>query len=281
MTGYGKAASQLKNKKITVEIRSVNSKQFDAMLRIPQLYREKELEIRDVLAKNIVRGKIDFAIYSELTGEEDAPKINRMLALAYIRQIEEIKQKAGIDGDSLATAMRMPDVLKADREELTDEEWQPVWQTIHQALEAFILFRKQEGASLEVDLKGRIDAIQHLLSQVKPYENERLQTVKDRMLKNLEGINYDTNRFEQELIFYIEKLDINEEKVRLQNHLNYFLEVMQGEENAGRKLGFIAQEIGREINTLGSKANHAEIQKIVVQMKEELERIKEQILNAL
>jgi uncharacterized protein (TIGR00255 family) len=281
MTGYGKATTQLNSKKVTVEIRSLNSKQVDLMLRMPQLYREKESEIRTLLSEKLVRGKIDFAVNTELTGEEDAPKINKVLALAYIRQIEELKKVAGIDGDSLSAALRMPDVLRADREELPEDEWLAVRACVDNAIQAFTDFRKQEGKSIEVDFLGRIESIRAMLIEIEPFEEERLQTVKDRMMKNLEGIAVDQNRFEQELIFYIEKLDVNEEKSRLTNHLNYFIEVMNSEENSGRKLGFITQEIGREINTLGSKANHAEIQKRVVQMKEELERIKEQVLNAL
>jgi uncharacterized protein (TIGR00255 family) len=281
MTGYGKAVTQLKSKKITAEVKAVNSKQLDLMLRLPSAYREKELEIREILAREIIRGKVDLGIYVEMTGEDDVPRINSILALAYIRQLEDIKKQASIDGDSLSAAMRMPDVLRVDREELSEEEWLAVQEVIRRAINAFISFRVQEGRSIELDFESRIDSIRSLLSQIAPFEAERLNTVKERMLKNLEGISIDQNRFEQELIFYIEKLDVNEEKIRLLNHLDYFLEVMKNEDHCGRKLGFIGQEIGREINTLGSKANHAEIQKRVVQMKEDLERIKEQVANAL
>lgn len=281
MTGFGKATAQLPGKKITVEIRSLNSKQTDVNVRLPQFYREKELEVRDLLAKRLGRGKIDFGVYVELTGEEDAPKVNKPLVLSYIKQLEEIKKESGIAGDSLSVAMRMPDVLKSEREELSDTEWAGVSEVINSAIDQLNDFRKQEGQSLVADFNGRIAAIRSALAQVQPFEESRITALKERLLKNLEGISVNQDRYEQELIFYIEKLDINEEKVRLSNHLDYFLEVMNGEEEAGKKLGFISQEIGREINTLGSKANHAEIQKLVVQMKEELERIKEQVLNTL
>ncbi len=281
MTGYGKATAQLQGKKITVEVRSLNSKTNDINVRLPQAYREKELEVRELLTTRMVRGKIDFGMYAELTGEEDAPKVNRPLVLSYIRQLEEIKRETGIGGDSLAVAMRMPDVMRTEKDDLTPEEWAAVLTVINQAISQHYKFRKQEGESLKADFVGRIAAIREALKQVEPFEHSRLVTVKERLMKNLEGIAVNKDRFEQELIFYIEKLDINEEKIRLGNHLDYFLEVMNSEEEAGKKLGFITQEIGREINTLGSKANHAEIQKLVVQMKEELERIKEQVLNTL
>jgi len=281
MTGYGKATAQLQGKKITVEVRSLNSKTNDINVRLPQAYREKELELRELLTTRMVRGKIDFGMYAELTGEEDAPKVNRPLVLSYIRQLEEIKKETGITGDSLAVAMRMPDVMRTEKDDLTPEEWAAVLTVINQAISQHYKFRKQEGESLKADFEGRIEAIREALKQVEPYEQSRMVAVKERLMKNLEGIAVNKDRFEQELIFYIEKLDINEEKIRLGNHLDYFLEVMNSEEEAGKKLGFITQEIGREINTLGSKANHAEIQKLVVQMKEELERIKEQVLNTL
>ena len=281
MTGYGKATAQLPGKKITVEVRSLNSKTNDINIRVPQFYREKELEVRELITTRMVRGKIDFGMYAELTGEEDAPKVNKPLVLSYIRQLEEIKRETGIQGDSLAVAMRMPDVMRTEKDELTDDEWANVLAVINEAISQHYKFRKQEGESLKADFEGRIEAIREALKQVEPFEQSRMVTVKERLMKNLEGIAVNKDRFEQELIFYIEKLDINEEKIRLSNHLDYFLEVMNSEEEAGKKLGFITQEIGREINTLGSKANHAEIQKLVVQMKEELERIKEQVLNTL
>lgn len=281
MTGYGKATAQLPGKKITVEVRSLNSKTNDINVRLPQFYREKELEVRELITTRMVRGKIDFGMYAELTGEEDAPKVNKPLVLSYIRQLEEIKRETGIEGDSLAVAMRMPDVMRTEKDELTDDEWAGVLGVVNEAISQHYKFRKQEGESLKADFEGRIAAIREALNQVEPYEQSRLVTVKERLMKNLEGIAVNKDRFEQELIFYIEKLDINEEKIRLSNHLDYFLQVMQTEPEAGKKLGFITQEIGREINTLGSKANHAEIQKLVVQMKEELERIKEQVLNTL
>lgn len=281
MTGYGKAQVQLPGKKITVEIRSLNSKQTDINIRLPQFYREKELAVRNLLNKRLGRGKIDCGMYVELTGEDEAPQVNKPLVLSYIKQLEEIKVETGVGGDSLAVAMRMPDVLKTEREELSEEEWNEVSAVINEAIDQLNNFRKQEGDSLVADFTGRIEAIRAALAQIQPFEEERMQTVKDRLTKNLEGIAVNEDRYEQELIFYLEKLDVNEEKVRLSNHLDYFLEVMNSEEQAGKKLGFISQEIGREVNTLGSKANHAEIQKLVVQMKEELERIKEQVLNTL
>jgi uncharacterized protein (TIGR00255 family) len=281
MTGYGKATAQLPGKKITVEVRSLNSKTNDINVRLPQFYREKELEVRELITTRMVRGKIDFGMYAELTGEEDAPKVNKPLVLSYIRQLEEIKRETGIAGDSLAVAMRMPDVMRTEKDELTDDEWANVLAVINEAISQHYKFRKQEGESLKADFVGRIAAIREALKQIEPFEQSRMVAVKERLMKNLEGIAVNKDRFEQELIFYIEKLDINEEKIRLSNHLDYFLEVMNSEEEAGKKLGFITQEIGREINTLGSKANHAEIQKLVVQMKEELERIKEQVLNTL
>jgi len=281
MTGYGKAVAQLPGKKITVEVRSLNSKQTDINVRIPQFYREKELEVRDMVAKTLERGKIDLSVYAEVNGVEEVPKINMPVVLSYINQLKAIKIETGVDGDVLAVAMRMPDVLKSEREDLSEEEWNEVSAVIVEAMTRLQEFRKQEGDSLKLDMNERIASIQSLLTQVPQFEDERIQTVKARFDKNLENVKFDKDRFEQELIFYIEKLDINEEKVRLSNHLTYFLEVMNEEEYSGKKLGFICQEIGREVNTLGSKANHAELQKIVVQMKEELERIKEQVLNAL
>ena len=281
MTGYGKATAEFPGKKISVEIRSLNSKQTDINVRVPQFYRGKELEIRDMLAKNLVRGKIDFNLFAEITGEDEAPKVNKTMVLGYLQQLEDIKQEAGIESDTLAIAMRMPDVLKTEKEELTEDEWSEIKNVIEQAIAHMQVFRKQEGESLLADFTGRIHAIRANLEQVQPFEESRMTSLKERLQKNLENIEVDKDRFEQELIFYLEKLDINEEKVRLANHLDYFLEVMQTEENCGKKLGFIAQEIGREINTLGSKANQSDIQKLVVQMKEELERIKEQVLNTL
>ncbi len=281
MTGYGKAVAQLSGKKITVEVRSLNSKQTDINIRIPQLYREKELEVRDMIAKELKRGKIDFSIYAESTGIEEVPVINKQIVLSYIKQLQEIKEETNIHGDALSVAMRMPDVLKVERAELSSEEWASVVAVIEEAMSKLNEFRKQEGDSLMVDFSERIASVKQLLLQVPQFEEERIVTVKARFDKNLDNVKFDKDRFEQELIFYLEKLDINEEKVRLANHLDYFVEVMNDEDFSGKKLGFICQEIGREINTLGSKANHAELQKIVVQMKEELERMKEQVLNAL
>jgi uncharacterized protein (TIGR00255 family) len=281
MTGYGKATAQVNGKKVTVEVRSLNSKTTDVNVRLAQFYREKELEVRELLNTRLGRGKIDCNCWAELTGEEDAPKINTPLVLSYIKQLEAVKKQTGVGGDSLAVAMRMPDVLRTEKDELSETEWNVVLAIFNEAINQHHKFRKQEGESLKADFEGRIAAIREALIQVAPFEQSRMVAVKERLTKNLEGIAVNKDRFEQELIFYIEKLDINEEKIRLSNHLDYFLEVMNSEEEAGKKLGFITQEIGREINTLGSKANHAEIQKLVVQMKEELERMKEQVLNTL
>ena len=281
MTGYGKATAELPGKKISIEIRSLNSKQTDINVRVPQFYRSKELEIRDLLTKNLTRGKIDFGLFAEVTGEDEAPTVNKSMVLGYLQQLTDITREAGIESDTLAIAMRMPDVLKTEKEELTDDEWAAIKTIIIEAIDHMQDFRKQEGESLLADFTGRISAIRENLAQVQPFEESRMAALKDRLQKNLDNIDVDKDRFEQELIFYLEKLDINEEKVRLANHLDYFMEVMETEEKCGKKLGFIAQEIGREINTLGSKANQSDIQKLVVQMKEELERIKEQVLNTL
>ncbi|MFC2530172.1 YicC/YloC family endoribonuclease [Segatella oris] len=288
MTGYGKAVVTFKEKKINVEIKSLNSKALDLSTRIAPLYREKEMEIRQTVAKSLERGKVDFAIWIEKDAVVDAAPINTALVENYYKQIKAISEQTGIPEptDWYATLLNLPDVTtKTDTEELTDEEWTVASQVIGQAIDALVAFRKQEGAALQQKFNEKVDNIEHLLSQIEPYEKSRIEKIRQNIIKGLEQIpsaDYDKNRLEQELIYYIEKLDISEEKQRLTNHLKYFRETMNEEgHGVGKKLGFIAQEMGREINTTGSKSNQAEMQNIVVKMKDELEQIKEQVLNAL
>lgn len=288
MTGYGKAVVTFKEKKINVEIKSLNSKALDLSTRIAPLYREKEMEIRQTVAKSLERGKVDFAIWIEKDAVVDAAPINIALVENYYKQIKAISSQTGIPEptDWYATLLSLPDVTtKTDTEELTDEEWTVASQVIGQAIDALVAFRKQEGAALQQKFNEKVDNIEHLLSQIEPYEKSRIEKIRQNIIKGLEQIpsaDYDKNRLEQELIYYIEKLDISEEKQRLTNHLKYFRETMNEEgHGVGKKLGFIAQEMGREINTTGSKSNQAEMQNIVVKMKDELEQIKEQVLNAL
>lgn len=288
MTGYGKAVVTFKEKKINVEIKSLNSKALDLSTRIAPLYREKEMEIRQTVAKSLERGKVDFAIWIEKDAVVDAAPINIALVENYYKQIKAISSQIGIPEptDWYATLLSLPDVTtKTDTEELTDEEWTVASQVIGQAIDALVAFRKQEGAALQQKFNEKVDNIEHLLSQIEPYEKSRIEKIRQNIIKGLEQIpsaDYDKNRLEQELIYYIEKLDISEEKQRLTNHLKYFRETMNEEgHGVGKKLGFIAQEMGREINTTGSKSNQAEMQNIVVKMKDELEQIKEQVLNAL
>ena len=288
MTGYGKAVVTFKEKKINVEIKSLNSKALDLSTRIAPLYREKEMEIRQTVAKSLERGKVDFAIWIEKDAVVDAAPINTALVENYYKQIKAISAQTGIPEptDWYATLLSLPDVTtKTDTEELTDEEWTVASQVIGQAIDALVAFRKQEGAALQQKFNEKVDNIEHLLSQIAPYEKSRIEKIRQNIVKGLEQIpsaDYDKNRLEQELIYYIEKLDISEEKQRLTNHLKYFRETMNEEgHGVGKKLGFIAQEMGREINTTGSKSNQAEMQNIVVKMKDELEQIKEQVLNAL
>ena len=288
MTGYGKAVVTFKEKKINVEIKSLNSKTLDLSTRIAPLYREKEMEIRQTVAKSLERGKVDFAIWIEKDAVVDAAPINTALVENYYKQIKAISAQTGIPEptDWYATLLNLPDVTtKTDTEELTDEEWTVASQVIGQAIDALVAFRKQEGAALQQKFNEKVDNIEHLLSQIEPYEKSRIEKIRQNIVKGLEQIpsaDYDKNRLEQELIYYIEKLDISEEKQRLTNHLKYFRETMNEEgHGVGKKLGFIAQEMGREINTTGSKSNQAEMQNIVVKMKDELEQIKEQVLNAL
>jgi uncharacterized protein (TIGR00255 family) len=281
MTGFGKSILQLPSKKVTVEVKSLNSKNLDVNTRIPSLYREKEGDIRRLLSKSLERGKIDLSIYIEQTEEEQSNRINELLVRNYIAQLKQIND--GIEEDYLSIAMRLPDVLKTEREELDKEEWEGVTATIEEAVRLLTEFRLEEGKFLEDDLILRIETIEKLLDQVMTLDEERLVLVRERLLKAITELTLtvDENRFEQELIYYLEKLDITEEKTRLTNHLDYFKKEMKTQLSNGKKLGFISQEIGREINTIGSKANFAPMQNLVVQMKDELEKIKEQLLNIL
>ena len=287
MTGYGNAVVPYKDKKIHVEIKSLNSKQLDLQTRIAPLYREKEMEMRQMVAEALIRGKVDMSVWIEKESTVDATPVNGALVENYYRQLKDIAQKTGIPEpqDWMYTLTRMPDVLtKTDVETLDDEEWVVARGAVGEALQNLVDFRKQEGAALQKKFTEKIDNIAQLLADIEPYEKGRVEKIKARIeegLKQIPGVEYDKNRLEQELIYYIEKLDISEEKQRLANHLKYFRETMDEPAGQGKKLGFIAQEMGREINTTGSKSNQAEMQNIVVKMKDELEQIKEQVLNAL
>lgn len=288
MTGFGKATVAYKEKKINVEVKSLNSKTLDLSTRIAPLYREKEMEIRQFIAKNLERGKIDFSIWIEKDVVADATPINMALVENYYQQIKKISEQTGIPEPTewYATLLRMPDVTaKTDIEELAEEEWNAARKAIEEAVNHLIAFRRQEGAALQKKFTEKVDNIQALLTSIEPYEKTRVEKIKANIINGLQqipNVDYDKNRLEQELIYYIEKLDISEEKQRLSNHLKYFRETMNEEgHGVGKKLGFIAQEMGREINTTGSKSNQAEMQNIVVKMKDELEQIKEQVLNAL
>ena len=273
MTGYGKASATFGDKKINVEIKSRNSQAMDLSTRIAPLYREKEIEIRNMVSKSLERGKVDFSLWIEKEASTSAAQINIALAQSYDQQMQKLSEALGWGNYpneySMATLLRMPDIMSKDEIiELSEEEWEVVRQVVEEAIAHLVDFRKQEGAALEKKFNEKIDNIERLLKSIEPYE----KTI---------SVDYDKNRLEQELIYYIEKLDINEEKQRLSNHLNYFRETMASGHGQGKKLGFIAQEMGREINTTGSKSNHAEMQNIVVQMKDELEQIKEQVLNVM
>ncbi|ARV08055.1 hypothetical protein BTO04_10965 [Polaribacter sp. SA4-10] len=284
MTGYGKSILQLPTKKVSIEIKSLNSKNLDLNVRIPSYYKEKELYVRKKLASSLVRGKVDFSIFVEMTADETSSTVNHGVVKQYIQQLRNIVQTGSSDDvELLKMAVRMPDALKTDREELDENEWSLINENIDIAIKEIIQYRVDEAASLEIDFKERITNIRTYLEEVKALDNDRVENVKTRLKKAIDDLKVDTdeNRFEQELIYYLEKLDINEEKVRLANHLDYFLETMASEDSNGKKLGFIVQEMGREINTTGSKANFAPMQKAVIQMKNELEQIKEQILNVL
>ena len=287
MTGYGNAVVAYNDKKIHVEIKSLNSKALDLNARIAPLYREKEMDMRQMVAQALIRGKVDFSIWIEKEAGVDATPINSALVENYYLQMKNISAKTGIPepADWFYTLVRMPDVLtKTEVEVLSEEEWNVVRQAIEQALKAIVDFRIQEGAALQKKFTEKIDNIGSLLASIEPYEQSRVEKIRNRIvdgLKSIPEVDYDKNRLEQELIYYIEKLDISEEKQRLSNHLKYFRETMEEPAGQGKKLGFIAQEMGREINTTGSKSNNAEMQNIVVKMKDELEQIKEQVLNVL
>ena len=282
MTGFGKATLQLPTKKITIEIKSLNSKGLDLNTRMPSVFREMELGLRNQLSQRLERGKIDFSLYIEVTGEETSSKINVPIIRGYINQMKAVIPNAD-ETELMKMAVRMPDALKTERDEIDETEWKQIQTVIDDALDNIAQFRKDEGVSLEKEFLHRIANIMTLMNNAVSYDAERVQTVKTRLRTALDELkeNVDENRFEQELIFYLEKYDITEEKVRLENHLNYFIETLAGTEANGRKLGFITQEMGREINTMGSKSNHTEMQKLVVMMKDELEKIKEQVLNVL
>ncbi len=286
MTGYGKSVAELPNKKITVEIKSLNSKQLDISTRLPYIYKEKDISIRSTIMGKLYRGKIDLNINVETISKNVSTKINHDILKQYLQDLKPLVAEMDVSepNDWLSTLLQLPDVMKQEVEELDEDEWALIEKTIDKSINELIEFRLQEGAMLKNILTEKIENIRQLLVEIEPYEAERLERVKSKItegLTNLENTDYDKNRFEQEMIYYIEKLDVSEEKNRLTNHLDYFIETMNDEISQGKKLGFITQEIGREINTLGSKSNHSEMQRIVVQMKDELEQIKEQILNIL
>ena len=281
MTGYGKSVLQLPTKKITIELKSLNSKNLDLNVRMPSMYRAKELDIRKLIAKHLVRGKVDFSLYVEVTGEDTSSKINKTIVKEYIKQLKEV-----VDGDAtelLKMAVRLPDAIITERDEIDENEWSSIQSEINKALDHIKSYREDEGASLKQDFESRIATLRDLLNQVIKMDPERIDGVRARLEKGIADIKekVDENRFEQELVYYIEKFDITEEKVRLDNHLDYFVSSLNSKDSNGKKLGFISQEIGREINTIGSKSNYAPMQKLVVQMQDALEKIKEQMLNAL
>lgn len=287
MTGFGKAEFEVNNKKITIEIKSLNSKQLDINTRTPAIYREKDIVIRKALSEKLTRGKIDFNIYVENLGDESNSKINEPILKSYYNHLCKISDdlKLPVDNSTLQAVMRLPDVVKTEYETLDETEWDTIYANILKALDDINDFRSNEGQALEADIVGNVASINQLLKEIEPFEKQRIEALKLRLTDSLEALklngNVDENRFEQELIFYLEKLDINEEKVRLANHCEYFFETTKQTGSSGKKLGFISQEIGREVNTIGSKANETNIQRIVVQMKDHLERVKEQLLNVL
>jgi len=286
MTGYGKASAEFPGKKVTVEIRSLNSRQLDITSKMHWIYREKEIEIRNIVNRKLGRGKIDISLNVDVLDDQNVPAINKSAVRNYYNQLTEVAEELYMDSQEhlLSIIMHLPDILRNEKEELSEEEWKHIHSLINKALELIDDYRLEEGKALEIDLRERISNITSLLKSIEPLEEGRINSVRERISASLESLgpeNIDNNRFEQEILFYLEKLDINEEKVRLRKHCDYFLEVIESEDNAGKKLGFIAQEIGREINTLGSKSNDADIQRIVVMMKNELEKVKEQVLNIL
>lgn len=283
MTGFGKSVIQLPGKKITIEIKSLNSKNLDLNARIPSTYREKELHIRNLVAKSLVRGKVDVGLYVESTGEATNTKVNEGVVKEYMRQLEAIAPGAVGHDEQLKMAVRLPDALKVEREELDENEYKSILDNLENALSEINTYRADEGGSLKTEFELRMANLQRLLDEVITMDVDRLDSVKVRLEKAVSDlkVELDENRFEQELIYYLEKYDITEEKVRLKNHLDYFTEALNSEDSNGKKLGFIGQEIGREINTIGSKSNYAPMQQLVVQMKDELEKVKEQVLNVL
>ncbi len=287
MTGFGKTEFEVGTKKITLEIKSLNSKQLDINTRVPSMYREKDLEIRRLISELLTRGKVDFAIYLDNLGTESTSRINAAIIKDYFKQLKAIHKELGLEVDQsiMQSIMRLPETVKMVYDELDETEWLVVRENLVKTLDELNRFRDQEGLALKTDIDSNIANILDLLKQVEPFETQRMENVKTKIKESLDALqlngNVDKNRFEQELIYYMEKLDINEEKVRLTNHCSYFTETMAEDEPSGRKLGFIAQEKGREINTLGSKANESNLQRIVVQMKDNLEKIKEQVLNVL
>jgi len=287
MTGYGKAEFEYRNKKFTLEIKSLNSKQIDINTRIPMVYREKDIEIRKELTDRLIRGKVDFTIFVENHGDESNASINETVLKSYYDHLRRISEGLGlpVNEKTLHVALRLPESVKMEYEEFNEQEWETIITRARMAIEELDSFRIQEGRALETDLNNNIRSIENLLLQIEPFEKQRIEAIRTRIKDNLDSLklngSVDQNRFEQELLFYIDKLDINEEKVRLANHCRFFTETINREENSGKKLGFISQEIGREINTIGSKANESNIQRIVVAMKDHLERIKEQVLNVL
>jgi uncharacterized protein (TIGR00255 family) len=282
MTGFGKATLQLPTKKITVEVKSLNSKGLDLNVRMPSLYREMELGLRNQIALQLERGKVDFSIFIESTAEQTSTKVNVPIVKGYIEQLRAVYAEAD-EVELMKMAIRMPDTMKTEREEIDENDWAQIETAIAEALQNILTFRRDEGQSLEKEFQLRIANIRQYMNEALALDHERVHNIKDRLHNAITELKVavDENRFEQELIYYLEKLDITEEKVRLTNHLDYFLETIKGTEANGRKLGFITQEMGREINTMGSKSNHAQMQKLVVQMKDELEKIKEQVLNVL
>jgi uncharacterized protein (TIGR00255 family) len=281
MTGYGKSVIQFPAKKISIEIKSLNSKNLDVYVRMPSIYREKELDVRKVIGSKLERGKIDFSLYLEITGEETSTQINKAVLRNYIDQLKAVTD--GEEIEHLKIAMRLPDVMTTEREEIDEEEWKTIKLEIMTTLDKIREYRSDEGKVLEKDFRNRIKNINGLLEAISAMDPERIAAVRERLERSITELKekVDENRFEQELIYYIEKFDITEEKVRLNNHLDYFIKALNSDDSNGKKLGFICQEIGREINTIGSKANFAPMQKLVVQMKDELEKIKEQLLNIL
>ncbi|MCG8412193.1 MAG: YicC family protein [Bacteroidales bacterium] len=287
MTGFGKAECELKDRKITIEIKSLNSKNLDIYTKIPGLYREKELEIRNRISKKLHRGKVEFILYYEITDDQKAVEINANVVKSYFNQLKDIAIDLGIETteQTLQTTLRLPDTLNTEHDEIDQDEWEKIEVAIEQAMEQLDDFRKQEGEFLQKDIELRIEKIDSFKDKITPFEKARTEKIRTKLLESINNLNMDQevdkNRFEQELIYYLEKLDITEEKVRLTNHCKYFIEMIQDSESNGKKLGFITQEIGREINTIGSKANDSDIQHFVVLMKDELEKVKEQMLNIL